>query len=114
MLTADGTRDNQYARALAAVDFNPLRYASAANEITGQAHPVPKVSYFLYIALIALLERMFGGGWVQAIVAVNVVAQTAVAAIVLSLVRANAGGGCHWCRPQRSASLRSITCNGPR
>lgn len=92
MLTVDGTRDIQYARALAAVDFNPLRYAAAANEITGQAHPVPKVSYFLYIALIASLERMFGGGWVQAIVAVNVVAQTAVAAIVLSLVRANAGG----------------------
>lgn len=84
--TPDGVRDSAYARALAVVGYDPLRYLNEAQQLSGFVQAVQMPFYLTYVYLLSGLIAVFGEGWAGALLVVNALAYTGVAALVLPTI----------------------------
>jgi hypothetical protein len=84
ILTPDGERLMAAAEVLREFNFNPVRFSTERESLSGFDHWVPLRHYFLYLTLLAALGSGFGAGWLTALVAANAVAHGITATIVLA------------------------------
>jgi hypothetical protein len=88
ILTSDGVRDIEYARVLFDLKFDPLAYNVEAELRTGKPLAIPLQFYFYisYIYLLAVLEMVLGGRWLDGLLVINAIAYAIAGALILTVV----------------------------
>jgi hypothetical protein len=96
IVTPDAVEYSGMARALAALDYNPVAYLRRGEEVAELNHPVAAPFYLAFVFVIGLAQELFVTNWPYAVVAFNVVMQTIAAFVILLTVVAVSGPAAAW------------------
>jgi hypothetical protein len=96
IVTSDAVEYSDMARALAALDYNPVAYLRHGEEVAELNHPVAAPFYLAFVFVIGLAQELFVTNWPYAVVAFNVVMQTIAAFVILLTVVAVSGPAAAW------------------